>query len=74
MNNSVYTIKKLRTREWLHMPVKDHIEHLIVKSNIIQPKLLLRSMRLRVRKLLRKKPEDYVISFWNNIGKCAYGH
>ena len=35
--------------------LKDHID-LIVTSNIIQPKLHLRSMRLRIRKLLRKEP------------------
>ncbi len=74
MDDSVYTIKKLRTREWLHLPVKYRIEHLIVTSNILQPELHLRSMRLRVRKLFRMKPEDYLISFCNNIGKCVYGH
>ncbi len=52
MNDNVYTIKTLRTREWLHLPFKDHIEHLIVTSNIIQPRLHLRSMRLRVRKFI----------------------
>ncbi len=49
MDVNVYAIWKLTILKWIHLPFIDHIEH-------IQPKLHLRSMRLRVRKLLRKRP------------------